>query len=658
MAGGKNLKRVENLPSVSTDVKRVLDTLEREGERDKGLYEKFCKFSEGLLGGITGDMDLTEETRDNLSWTGIRITPAEWWSGFLFLLLIPIVISLTILGLYLSLGAPFLSLWYLPVLGLGISALLSGSFYYYPVSASDMGKTEARSEAIETIMLLSFALHHNPDLRGAAVFAGSVSDGKLSRDIRKGLLELDQKGNYETVRQLFMVIARRWEEVDQGVRRAIFDILRSTGQEDESLRKQDVSKAPERVIDSAERELSSQLDSIIMPSMTFMIFGSLSIVGLIGLSPIFGMIGVDFIDVKFFALASVLLVSAFFSFTIIIESRRPVTLPPPSIPSDSPDLPPEGKVEIFGKTLSILIPTILVAGVLSVPGILYFLEYSSLSVFTALNTFWIIWGVAGGLSVYAYLKVGPRAEIREEVSEATDDWAMSLNVIGSRILDGCPMKRAIEEASSMFSGMRVGDTLSQATKTMDKFSVDPNYAFFETGIAEKIYSPLVASFVGIITRIRKNSEKSAGRAAMMAGDFLETLRKVERDFKEKISDATGNLWLMGVVLLPVVCALSVWILDFMGEISISSAEAAGSAGLANLPILTNPMESVEISILKLIMGLMVISLNLVVVRHISVLESGRDWIKFWSLVPKAVLSSTAVFTSAYFVFGLINVLGV
>ncbi|MFW5912523.1 MAG: hypothetical protein ACOCTL_03555 [Candidatus Hadarchaeota archaeon] len=658
MVGGKYLKENKNLMSVSEDVKGILEALERDKARKLSIYERICRFSNGIFGRATGGMNLTDETKDRLSWAGIRVTPSEWWSGFVMVLLVPVLLSLLLLSASVSMGLDLLSLWYVPLLGLGISSLLGGLFYYYPASAADVGRTKARSKAIETIMLMSFSLHHSPDLRGAAVFAGTAGEGKLSKDLGRGLLELDQKGNYETVRQLFVVIAQRWGEIDEGVRKAIFDILRSTGEKDESLRRQDVSKAPERVIDSAERELNSQLDSLIMPTLTFMIFGSLSIVGLVGLSPIFGMIGVGFIDLKFFVLVSALLIAAFLSFTVLIESRRPVTVPPPRIPSEISEIPPEGKVEVLGRFIPTLFPSLLLMTVISLPGVLYLAGISHSSIISGPNTLWIVWGVGGGLSLYSHLRVGPRLGIREKAYEATDDWAMSFNAIGSRVMDGCPMKRAMEETSALLSDGKVGDTLGQATEMMNRFSVDQNYAFFETGLYEKIYSPLVASFLDVITKIRKDSEESAGRAMMMAGEFLETLRDVERKFKERISDASSNLWLMAVVLLPVVCALSVWIIDFMGEISISTSEVARNAGLANLPILSSPMESMEVSILKLIMGMTVIFLNLIVVRHISVIEVGRDRIKLWSMVPKAVLPGTAVFTLSYYIFGFISVIGV
>lgn len=305
------------LPAVSRDVREILETLRKQEEKEPRVYEKLCRWSEKLLGSITKDMEMTEETRKQIAWAKLRVTPAEWWAGFLLVVIGPILFTVIPWLVLTVFGASLISYWYLPVLGFGLSGLLGSSFYYYPVSAADIEKTEAQSRAIETVMLMSFALHHRPDLRGAAIFGGNASEGKFAEDIRQGLLELDQKRNYESIRQMFMVIAHRWREIDEGVRRAIFDILRSTGQSEESLRRQDVAQAPERVLESSERQLGSKLDSVVMPTMTFMVFGSLAIVGVIGLSPIYGMIGMNFIDIKFFALVAGALVASFLAFTVL-----------------------------------------------------------------------------------------------------------------------------------------------------------------------------------------------------------------------------------------------------------------------------------------------------------------------------------------------------
>ncbi|MCD6248502.1 MAG: hypothetical protein J7J17_03545 [Hadesarchaea archaeon] len=651
--------RERELPlGVSRDVQEILEKLKEEEERPRNLYELVCSGSRRLLGWFTKDMGLQENTIKNLSWAGLRVTPEEWWAGFFLVTLLPIVVATAAWVILALLGAELLSLLYLPALGLVIGGLLGASFYYYPASVANINQSEAQSKAIETVMLLSFALHHRPDLRGALTFAANASDGKLAEDIRRGLLELDEKRGYESTRHFLTILAHRWRDIDEGTRRAIFDILRSTGQREEAARQQDVAKAPRRVLESSEQQLELKLNSLVTPTITFLVFGSIAIVAVIGLSPIFGMVGLNFVDLKFFTLAAGALIISFFAFTIFMVRQRPAVIPPPEIPADDPRLPPPGKFRFFGHVLPLYLPVILVSATLAAPGIIYLLRWENAGwVVSGPNTFWLIWAVTGGLAIYSHLYIGAKAKVRNEVQEEMADWSMALNIMGSRIIDGLPMHQAMRETSGLMSETAVGRQLKNAGDIMEKFSVDAQHAFFESGVARRIYSPLVSSLLGVITMIKRGSEVAAGRACMMAAELLDTLREVERRFREKIDDATSNLWMMSVILLPTVCALSVWVMELMSEMSLTVTLQAEAAGLANFPFLTAPMESSDLALLKLLMGSTAITLSLIVARYIAIIRGGRDPVEFWRTVAPTTLVTTIVFTVAYIGFGLLTIAG-
>lgn len=658
MAGGSTLKPEEVLP-VSRDVREIMRRLKEEEGRPPCFYKRLCRFSRCLLGRLVKGMKLTRETLANLAWAGIRVTPEEWWAGFFLVLGFPVILGMSGWLVSALLGSDLVSLWYLPVLALILGGLLAAVFYFYPFNLADVNRSEARSKAIETTMLLSFALYHRPDLRGAMIFAANASEGKLAEDLQRGLLELDQKRSYESARHLLTVLAHHWREINEGTRRAIFDLLRSTGQSDEAIRRQDVARAPRRILESSERQLGDRLNSLVTPTIAFMTFGSLAIVAVIGLSPLYGMIGLNFVDLKFFALAAAALITAFLAFTVFMGRKRPVTIPPPRLLSNDPRLPPQGKTVLFGRALPLWLPSALVLMLLATPGVLYLadLHESSGGLVSGPNTFWLLWAITAALAVYAYLYVKPRAKLREEARKEMADWDVALNTMGSRIIDGRPMHQAMRETSELMPKTIVGEQLKQTSDTMERMAVDAHYVLFEAGIARKIYNPLIVSLLDIITRIRRGSEAAAGRACMMAAEFLDTLHGVERRFREKVRDATGDLWLMAIVLLPTVCALSVWVMEFMSEMSLTTGEEAASLGLSNLPFITAAMESGELALLKLVMGLTAIALALIVARHIAVIRAGRDRMEFWKTVTPTVLTTTAVFTVAYIGLGLLTVAG-
>jgi hypothetical protein len=263
------LKLDERFP-IPSDVRAILERAAK-AERPPSFYERYCKCAARALGGATEKMKLTEGTLKTLKQAKLRVSPGEWWSGFLLLLLLPTlpcVFGWLVLGLF---GADMFALIYLPLLGIVLAGLLAAVFQTYPSSVAAARKSEAQSQAVNTVMLLSFALYHRPDLRGAAIYAADAGKGKLAEDLQRGLFDLDEHKRYETVRHFLTVLAHEWGEIDEGTRQAIFDILRSSGTREEAARLADIAKAPERVFESTERQLGTRLNALVMPTMAFLV---------------------------------------------------------------------------------------------------------------------------------------------------------------------------------------------------------------------------------------------------------------------------------------------------------------------------------------------------------------------------------------------------
>lgn len=653
----KTLKPLPKEFPVPSDVKRALEHV--LGPREKNFYEKFCSFSGRILGGLTKDYKLSRQMSRELEDAGLRASPKDWAAGMFVSLIfppMPFLVIWVVLGVF---GGDFFGLLYLPLLGFLLAGLSMMIFQLYPSSLAATRKSEAQSRAINTIMLLSFSLYHRPDLRGATVYAADVSEGKLAEDFQRGLLEMDERRRYETVRHMITVTANDWGRIDDNVRQAMFDILRSTGTKDEAARLADVSKAPARVLEGAEEQLTARLGKLVMPTLAFLTFGSLAIIATIGLSPVFSVIGFQLVDLKFFVGMALTLIAAFLAFTFYMGRRRPVTIQPPRLPEDDPRLPPKGKIRLLGKNVPALLPPLIVFSALAWPGVLYLLGVTGglLGIVAmSFTTLWIVWATAAALSVYAYLYSSQRSKVREEERLKLVDWGNSLNTMGSRMLDGKPVAKAMAEASELMEGSPLSDELREAGSRMERFGMDLQDALFKTKRGRR-QNPLIRSFIEIISRIRRDSEAAAGRACMMAAEFLRTLHRVERRFRERIDEAMGNLWLVAVVLIPIVSAMSVWVMDFMSGMKFTIAAQTGSAGVTGIPFLLGAMEAQELALLRLTMGLTAVALSVVIARYISNIRAPGDRVELWSSVLKSTLVSAIIFTVTSFMFTLITVGG-
>ncbi len=654
----KTLKPLPKDFPVPRDVALALEQV--MGPRKKGFYEKFCAFSAKVLGSMTKDYKLSKQTQRELFEAGMRISPKDWAAGMFFSLLLPIVPFLLFWVLLLFSGASFGGILYLPLLGFMLGGLGLMVFQLYPSSVAASRRSEAQSRAINTIMLVSFSLYHRPDLRGATVYAADSSEGKLAEDFQKGLLDMDERRRYETVRHMITVTANEWGKIDDNVRQAMFDILRSTGTKDEAARISDVSKAPARVLEGAEEQLTKKLGGLVMPTLAFLTFGSLAIIGTIGLSPVFSVIGVQLVDLKFFVGMALTLIMAFLAFTFYMGRRRPITIQPARIQEDDPRLPPKGRVRFLGKLLpSWLLPAIIFIALIW-PGILYLMGVSTGLVgivAMSFTTLWIVWATAAAISVYSYFYVSQRSKVREQERQKLTDWGNTLNTMGSRMLDGKPVSRAMADAAELMEGSSLAEELKEASDRMDCFGMNLHDALFG-GKRRRAQNPLIKSFVEIISRIRRDSEAAAGRACMMAADFLRTLHRVERRFREKIDEAMGNLWMVAVVLIPIVCAMSVWIMDFMSGMKFTISAQTSAAGVTGIPFLLGAMEVQELALLRLTMGLTAVALSIIIARYIANIRAPGDRVELWSSVLKSTLVSVIIFSATSFLFTLITAGGI
>ncbi|MGQ9788042.1 MAG: hypothetical protein ACUVQM_01815 [Candidatus Hadarchaeaceae archaeon] len=649
----KDLRLPKRFP-VPSDVREALQGILEP--RKNGLYEKFCFVAGSIFGLFTKNSKLSQKNLRNLKEAGLRVEPRDWAAGLILSLVIPVISSVLIWLLVIFFGGEIISTLYLPIAGLLIGGIFMLAFQNYPASSAAQRRADAQGKAIRTVMLLSFALYHRPDIRGATVQAADMSEGKLAEDLQRGLLELDERRRYETVRQLLTVVANDWGEIDDSVRQAIFDILRSTGAKDESARLTDIAKAPERVLEGVEEQLTNRLNSLVMPTLAFLTFSSLAIISAVGLSPIFGVIGLNFVDLKFFTAIALALVIAFLAFTQFMAGHRPATIQIPTSYEGDIRLPPPGKFFVFGKKVPSFIIPIIVFVAVAWPGALYLIGETSgplgFIVFS-FSTFWFVWAAAGAIVVYASLYVSGRSKIRDEERQKLVDWGNALNTIGSRMLDGKPMPQAMNETANLMSGSLLAYELKEVGMRMERYGLNLNEALFEKRPSNRS-NPLIRSFLEMISRIRRDSEAAAGRACMMAAEFLRTLHRVERRFRERIDEAMGNLWLVASMLIPVVCSMSVWVMDFMSGMKFSMAAQAATAGVTGIPFLIGAMGAVEIALLRLVMGITAVALSFIIARYIANIRAPGDGVELWSSVAKSSFVSATIFTVTSFLLTLIT----
>ncbi|MEM3012761.1 MAG: hypothetical protein QW084_05305, partial [Candidatus Hadarchaeales archaeon] len=228
--------------------------------------------------------------------------------------------------------------------------------------------------------------------------------------------------------------------------------------------------------------------------------------------------------------------------------------------------------------------------------------------------------------------------------------------MGSRMLDGKSMGEALRETAELMEGSELSEQLEEVARTQERLGVGVGEALFGRGRqGERIRSSLVRSFLKVIVEVRRTSEQAAGRACMLAGEFLGMLRRVERRFREEMDESLGNLGLMAMLLIPLVCAMSLWATGLLSGVSLLVRERAAGAGLASFPFLPGMVEAGELVLLKLALGLTSLLLSLLLAWYLSLLRTGGEEVEFLLTARRMVLVSALVFTSSYLLLSLVSV---
>jgi hypothetical protein len=99
--------------------------------------------------------------------------------------------------------------------------------------------------------------------------------------------------------------------------------------------------------------------------------------------------------------------------------------------------------------------------------------------------------------------------------------------------------------------------------------------------------------------------------------------------------------------------MSVWVIELMSGISLSISHNAIEIGISSIPFLAPSFGEKELAFLKLIMGLMTITLSIIFSRYIAIIRAGNDKVEFWGTVAKTLVLAITIFTSSYFGLKLI-----
>jgi len=570
-------------------------------------YVGFCKFARRVL--PIREYKLREETRRDLKNAELDLRDEEFAAGLFFSLLLPLALVLVIsivLLFYLDLTSVLLFI----LSGILLICLPSFIlFQLYPSVLAAQKLSRARGEAITTLLVLCFNLLHHPDLR-RAILQACKTEGKLSSDFRRSLISLERAEIRET-REILTSLSKEWAERDETISEALLEILRSQTSADEDSRKLSLQRTSSRIIEEVEREAEEKLGGMISPTIYFLSFGSLAVVLVIGLSPLFGMFGLGGISMPFYLFSVTLLTVIFWTFTFLALRKRPLFLPSPT-----PTLKSSRKALLL--SLSCFLPFVVLA-----------LRHSLL---------WFLLGVGLSLAAFCFFRTFDAIVSRRREEKSRREWRRLISFLGEKMREGRTFVDALREACSLFP--QIGPELRKVLTVMQTKSIDPYSAFFEEGNAPS--EPLISRILETSLELRRRSEAACANALIGASDMIERLERVERRFRERMREAVSNLWMISIVLLPLVCSISVWVVQTFTKLT--------SELPAEWFFLSTGLTFSSLPALSFFVGILCLALSLSVARYIAGINAPGDKILLLQHVGKTTLLSTSIYLGSLLLF--------
>jgi integrase len=564
-------------------------------------YVGFCKAAHKLLPIRT--YQLSEETKRELRRAELELKDEEFASGLLFSLLLPLLIVFTC-SLILLHFWDFTSVLTFSLLGIVLFCLPFFLFFQlYPSMLASQKISRARGEAIFTLLVLCFNLLCHPSLRKAMQQA-SKTDGRLSSDLKRVLVGLEA-GEFRETREALLYLSKEWKELDETVSEALLDILKSEGSGEPS-REIRLERTVNRLIEEVEREAEEELGRIVSPTIYFLSFGSLAVVLVIGLSPLMGMLSGG-IGLPFYLLSIGSLVLAFWIFTSLALKKRPLFLP----------LPKAGLSPSFN------------AIALSLPVSLIFIPLAIRS------PVWLVLGIGLSIALFCFMRIREALRLRRREMQLWREWRRLISYLGEKMKEGKTISASIRETTEFFSGIK--PQLQKVLILIEAKSLDPYSAFF--GEEEIPTDPLASRVLEASLELRQKSESASADALLHASQMIERLEKVERRFKERMREAISNLWMLSLALLPLVCSISVWVVETFTK--ITSSLPAGW-------LFPTGLSTSQLSLLSLSVGILALLLSLSVARYIAGITAPGDAITVLHNIGRTALLSSSIYLVSLF----------
>lgn len=627
---------------------------EEAEERKKTTYEKLCDSSERILK-ILPDKTMQIKLEAAIKFTGLNTTPAGVASFAVFAGLILFSIS----ALTFVLPIPLIFNLIFIATSIGTGYLL----YTYPINLANVYRVESGGDVVMAILYMTIFMKSNPSLEGALRFAANNVSGKVGKDFKTILWEVES-GRYNTVEDGLNIYLLQWKEFNKEFVEAILLIRESMLESASSRREALLDKSIDLILvgtDEKMKKYARDLETpimvlegigILLPVMGMIVFPLLTIF----LADEMGDIGI-YLAIGY----NIILPAMVYFFMNRTLEQRPATHTKIDI-SKHPDYVAENNISIkmFGKTESVpaLPLAVSVTLLLMLPGINYifatnFFSTGEHGIFSMFMSISIVFAFAVGGIIYNYIGSFQKLGLRRKISQIENEFEDALFALGSRLAGGTPIEAAIGAAERDTKELEISDMLRIMLKNINRMNMTFKEALFDEKYGALQYYPsaLIRTVMKAISESVEKGTRAASMTMLTISRYLRDIRSTQERIENLLSSIVSSLKFQSFILIPVMSAVVVAVAQLIIRILInlgiqfSALETSMPAGTEGLAVggLFPTGSAVAAETLQLIVGIYVVEVLLIMGKFITRIEFGNDEIEEYDTTWRLLLFGIIIY---------------
>lgn len=277
----------------------------------------------------------------------------------------------------------------------------------------------------------------------------------------------------------------------------------------------------------------------------------------------------------------------------------------------------------------------------------------------------LIWGIAGGVIIFTYLRSAKQYKLEEFIRKTEDDFQVGLFELQVALNQNIPIELAIPNVLEKYERMnkkaspmyvffnKIYNRISQLSLTFKQALYDE-----QTGVLRDFPSPLIKNIMNIVSSALSKGPIIVANAAK---DIISCLRKtseIEHMIQNLLESVISNIKTQASFIAPlmgaIIAAVAVLIVEVLQRISKMLDEVAESMGSGAATSISNTMDIINLkdvlppTVMELIIGVYILESVIIMCIFLTGIERGFDDVYRDYLIATTLTKAMAIYSVVFF----------